>query len=129
MFWFNKKFKELSKIIPGQDIIINTPTGYEHTINNIVYKKLPMTVNVVNNDIYNKKLWVKFKIKTGTIIDLILNYDCEELKNYILLNIIKETKKKLTKEELEQNLENAISKENYEMALLINEKIKNYDKN
>ena len=122
-FFDSYKVKELRKIAPMDEIMITTPEGYHKKIGNDKLYYQPIWVTVINNDAVANKLWAVTENSNGDQISFILKYNSKELKDYILLNVKEEPKSK-SKEELQNELKNAISDENFEMAALINEKIK-----
>lgn len=137
--WFFKKWrlnkkrnKFLSKLKSNDLIYVNCPEGFVIPIcKNLEYSDYPTQVEVVSNDPDRKLLWIRFPFKETHKILKTLPYSSKELRNYLLFNIysadFKSTtpKKKLSKEELEKKLQEAIKSGNYESAALINEELKN----
>jgi len=126
-FFDSNKVKELRKIAPKDEILICTPNGYYQTINGTRMYDQPFLVTVMNNYPIACKLWVYFSLPNDDKVQLIIKYNSKELKDYILLNVenmdFRESAK--SREELENELKNAISNDNFEMAALINKKLKN----
>lgn len=118
-----KKYKYLELIVPGDRIYITTPKNHTITIGGKSYSNLPVSVSVENNDPLNRKLWVKLTLSDHSELDRIIPYNSYILDNYILLNI-KYDKNIFNVDNLEEELKAAILSENFEMAALINEKIK-----
>lgn len=122
-----KKYEFLVKINPGDRINITTPKGYTKNVGGHDYTDLPVVVDVVNNDPINRKLWISLTLKNDSKLDRIISYNSYELSDYILLNkkpIRDLDVKGNSKEELKKELEIAISNDNFEMAAIINKKLK-----
>jgi len=122
-----KKYEFLAKINPGERINITTPKGYTKNVGGRDYTDLPVGVDVVNNDPINRKLWISITLKNDSKLDRIISYNSYELSDYILLNkkpIRDLDVKGNSKEELKKELEIAISNDNFEMAAIINKKLK-----
>ena len=119
------KVKLLKKLAPNDEIIIYTPKGYYQTINgNRIYNR-PLEVIVGNNDPVSRKIWIYFQLSGGETVHFFYKY--WEVKDYILLNIsnvIEGEQITKSKEELESELKTAIANDNFEMASLINKKLK-----
>ena len=119
------KVKLLKKLVPKDKIVIYTPEGYYQTINEMKFYNRPIEVTVANNDPISKKIWIYFKLTGGETVHFFFKYS--KIKDYILLNIGNKTKEEeipKSKEELEKELKIAISNDNFEMASLINKKLK-----
>ena len=130
MGWFDKKTRELKKINCGDIILIYCPDGYTRTATG--QRNHPVEVSVKNNCTITEKLWIQLPVNINNvaqILDFILEYKSNELSNFLLLNVPKEKIEppviEKTKEELETELKEAVSSNNFEMAAAINEKIKN----
>lgn len=114
-------------------LYIDIPNGYSITINGKEYNGQPIVVEVANNDIIDRKIWFYCRVN-GVDISFVRSYDSHIFDNFILYNYtetvveqdIQKTKKDIqkTKEELKKELKEAISNENYEMAKIINNKLK-----
>ena len=125
-FFDSHKVKELRKLAPMDEIMITTPKGYHKKIGDTILYDQPICVVVMNNDIISNKLWIVTENSDEFRISFILKYNSRELKDFILLNMDNKNfeEESKSKEELQNELRNAIFDENFEMAKLINEKIK-----
>ena len=134
--FFNKLFnrqktekeKRLSELRKDDIININIPNGYSKTINGSQYSDQPISISIFNNDPISRKVWFYCTVN-GHSISFVKSYDSAIFENFLLFNfqtdeIITVVESKKTKEELKKELEEAISKENFEMANLINNKLK-----
>lgn len=127
--WFKKystKELRLRELKSGKTIYIDIPNGYSATINGKKYNNQPLTVDVENNDPIDRKIWFYCRVD-GTDISFVRSYDSHVFENFLLYNYINtvvEPDDTKTKEELKKELEDAISNDNYEMAKLINNKLK-----
>jgi hypothetical protein len=123
--------KYLSLLKPNDKIIINCPPGFDMVITpELRISDYPCRCEIISNDIEIKNLWIRFKFKEEKVL-MVLSYDSNELRNYLLFNIysadFKEDsdKKPLSKEELKKELQKAIDTGNFESASIINETLKN----
>ena len=127
--WFislfeTKKVKLLKQLRKGDKINIYPPFGYYTTINGELYDGQVISITIHNNDPISKKVWFFYKVK-GSDISFVKSYNSEIFKDYILLNILtKDEPKPKSKQDLEKELEKAISEENYELAKILNQEIK-----
>ena len=123
---YSTKELRLRELKSGETIYIDIPNGYRITINGKKYNDQPLTVEVENNDPIDRKVWFYCRVD-GTDISFVRSYDSPVFENFLLYNYINaaiEPDVVKTKEELKKELEEAISNENYEMAKLINNKLK-----
>ena len=123
---YSTKELRLRELKSGETIYIDIPNGYSITINGQKYNDQPLTVEVENNDPIGRKVWFYCRVD-GTDISFVRSYDSTVFENFLLYNYINaaiEPDVVKTKEELKKELEDAISNENYEMAKLINNKLK-----
>jgi len=135
MNWLKKLFRKYSlkelklrELKSGESIYIDIPNGYSKTINGKQYNDQPISIEIENNDPIGRKIWFFCRVD-GFEVSFVKSYDSPELKNFLLFNIntvelnhVNVAKK--SKEELKKELEKAISNENYEMAKIINNKLK-----
>jgi len=137
MFWQkrkleNKRIKHLSKVKTNDKIYISCPQGFCTTIDGTQYDGRPTQVTVVSNDHERKIMWIYFKVKEHRH-DILLKYNSNELTEFVLLNISwkeqdstedEQQEETMSKEELEAKLAEAVKKEDFETAELINKKLK-----
>lgn len=126
MRWlFNRRNSHLKKVKAGDNITIYCPRTFTVTIDKIKYSDQPISVRVVSNDIYRKKIWIKMETNNKSRYDFILKYSSDELSDFSLFNVYNKIVVNKTKEQLEKELQIAINSDNFEAAALINKKIKN----
>jgi excinuclease UvrABC helicase subunit UvrB len=121
-----RKTKNLKKLYSGDKINIYTPNGFYTSIGGEKYKDQVITITIFNNDPISKKIWFYQNVE-GNQISFVKSYESEIFRDFILLNIKNEHKiknKNKSKKDLEKEMQNAINKENYELANLLNEEIK-----
>jgi len=127
--WFislfeSKKVKLLKQLRKGDKVNIYLPCGYHAKIDGQLYDNQVVNIIIYNNDPVSKKVWFFYKIN-GNDISFVKSYNSEIFKDYILLNIVtKDEPKPKSKQDLEKELEKAISEENYELAKILNQEIK-----
>ena len=120
MSWFKKLFKKYStkelrlrELKSGETIYIDIPNGYSITIDGKRYNDQPISVEIENNDITNRKIWFYCRVD-GNEISFIRSYDSSVFENFVLYNcintVVSEPNDK-SKEELKKELDEAISKE------------------
>ena len=125
-FFISKKTKMLRKFRKGDKINIYPPKGYHIAVNGSKHDKQVMTITVYNNDPKARKIWFYQKVD-GQEISFVKSYNSEIFEDFILLNYSPETfeeTKFKSKKDLEKEMQDAISQENYELANLLNEEIK-----
>jgi hypothetical protein len=121
----SRKIKLLRKLKAGDFININLPDGYYlMKIDRIKRYNVMVKVEVINNDIRAKTILINLA-KTNAVDTIVLHYNGNELKNFVLFNYIEIPKKQKSKEELESDLKTAIEKEDYKLAIIIRDKFKN----
>jgi len=125
-FFESRKIKEL-KLLRKDDIInIYPPEGYTVNINGKKYCDQVMKITLHNNDPISKKVWFYTKVDDNQV-SFIKSYKSEIFKDFILLNCGPLETQNKSKEQLKKEMQAAIHNENYELANLINEEIKNLD--
>ncbi len=128
MGWFESKLtKALKKVKAGDTIKVNCPAPYVTTIGNAEYADYPADTTVINNDPVHKKIFLSLKLSDGNTYDHVFPYNDKCLRNFIVLNKDAPRSQVVlsnSKTDLHKALAQAISREDFETAKLINQKIK-----
>ena len=119
----------LKQLRRNDKINVYPPKGYSITLNSNSYNKQVITITIYNNDPKTKKIWF-YQSVDGHQVSFVKSYNSEIFEDFILLNYHLEKfdkPKSKSKKDLETQMKEAISQENYELANLLNEEIKKLD--